>query len=73
MNYIGVDCHISTLDFAVVSERGIVKNKGSVKTSVKGFMEFVKTERESILALLALKVLLNDEYAPSISKNFHRP
>jgi transposase len=43
MNYIGVDCHISTLDFAVVSERGILKNKARVKTSVKEFMEFVKT------------------------------
>jgi len=27
----------------VVSERGTVKNKARVKTSVKGFMEFVKT------------------------------
>ena len=43
MNYIGVDCHISTLDFAVVSERGTVKNKARVRTSVKGFMEFIKT------------------------------
>jgi transposase len=43
MNYIGVDCHISTLDFAVVSERGILKKKSRVKTSVKGFMEFVRT------------------------------
>jgi len=23
MNYIGVDCHISTLEFAVVNERGV--------------------------------------------------
>jgi transposase len=43
MNYIGVDCHISTLDFAVVTKMGRVKNKARVKTSVKEFMEFVKT------------------------------
>jgi transposase len=43
MNYIGVDCHISTLDFAVVTKTGRVKNKARVKTSAKEFMEFVKT------------------------------
>ena len=42
MNYIGVDCHISTLDFAVVTKMGRVKNKARVKTSAKEFMEFVK-------------------------------
>ena len=43
MNYIGVDCHISTLDFAVVTQTGRVKNKARVKTSTKEFMEFIKT------------------------------
>lgn len=43
MNYIGVDCHISTLDFAVVTKMGRVKKKARVKTSVKEFMEFIKT------------------------------
>ncbi len=43
MNYIGVDCHISTLDFAVVTKTGKVKSKARVKTSVKEFMEFIKT------------------------------
>jgi len=43
MNYIGVDCHISTLDFAVATKMGRVKNKARVKTSAKEFMEFVKT------------------------------
>jgi transposase len=42
MNYIGVDCHISTLDFAVVNERGKLKDKACVNTSIKGFMEFVR-------------------------------
>jgi len=41
MNYIGAGCHISTLDFAVVCERGKIKNKARVQTSVKGFMEFI--------------------------------
>ncbi|MFO7558515.1 MAG: IS110 family transposase [Desulfobacterales bacterium] len=43
MNYIGVDCHISTLDFAVVNETGRLKQKARVKTGVKGFMGFVKS------------------------------
>lgn len=30
MNYIGVDCHISTLEFAVVSERGTITKKAKV-------------------------------------------
>ena len=43
MNYIGIDCHISTLDFAVVDEKGKIKKRACVATSVKGFMEFIKS------------------------------
>ncbi len=43
MYYIGMDCHITTLDFAVVNEAGRLVKSNSVDTSVKGFMEFVKT------------------------------
>jgi len=43
MHYIGMDCHISTLDFAVVNETGRLVKAKSVTTSVNGFMEFVKT------------------------------
>ena len=42
MNYIGVDCHISTLEFAVVNERGTITRKAKVNTGVKEFMAFVK-------------------------------
>jgi hypothetical protein len=42
MHYIGMDCHISTLDFAVVNETGRLIKTGSVATSVNNFMEFVK-------------------------------
>jgi transposase len=42
MQYIGMDCHISTLDFAVVNETGREVKSSSVATSVNGFMEFVK-------------------------------
>ena len=42
MNYIGVDCHISTLDFAVVNEKGTVSQRAKVNTGVKEFMAFVK-------------------------------
>jgi transposase len=43
MNYIGVDCHISSLDFAVINERGAVTQKAKVNTGVKEFMTFVKS------------------------------
>jgi len=42
MNYIGVDCHISSLDFAVVNEKGTITQKAKVNTGVKEFIEFVK-------------------------------
>jgi len=41
MNYIGVDCHISTLDFSVVNETGTITKRGKVNTSVKEFIGFV--------------------------------
>ena len=43
MNYIGIDCHISSLDFAVVNEKGTITQKAKVNTGVKEFMEFVKS------------------------------
>ena len=43
MHYIGMDCHINTLDFAVVHEAGRLVKANSVATGVKGFMKFVKT------------------------------
>jgi transposase len=42
MNYIGVDCHITSLDFAVVNEKGHTTRRARVETSVKEFMKFVK-------------------------------
>jgi transposase len=42
MNYIGVDCHISTLEFAVANERGTITRKAKVNTGVKEFMAFIK-------------------------------
>ena len=46
MHYIGMDCHITTLDFAVVDETGKVIKTGKVVTSAKNFMEFVKSVRQ---------------------------
>ena len=43
MHYIGMDCHITTLDFAVVNEAGRLIKANSVATSVNGLVEFVKT------------------------------
>jgi transposase len=42
MHYIGMDSHITTLEFAVVNEGGRLVKADKVATSVKGFMEFVK-------------------------------
>ena len=43
MNYIGCDCHISTLDCAVVNERGQETKKQRMNTGVKELMGFVKS------------------------------
>jgi len=43
MNYIGMDCHIKTIDFAVVDEAGRLVKAKSIPTSVNGFIEFVRT------------------------------
>jgi transposase len=43
MNYIGCDCHISSMDCAVVNERGQETKKQRVNTGVKGLMEFVRS------------------------------
>ncbi len=43
MNYIGCDCHIASLDCAVVNERGQETKKQKMNTGVKGLMEFVKS------------------------------
>lgn len=43
MHYVGMDCHITTLDFAVVNDAGRLVKASSVATSVNGLMEFVRT------------------------------
>ncbi len=42
MNYIGMDCHISSLDFEVVNDAGRLVKVGRVADSVNKFIEFVK-------------------------------
>jgi len=42
MHHIGMDSHITTLEFAVVNEAGRLVKAGRVATSVSGFMEFVR-------------------------------
>ncbi len=44
MHYIGMDCHITTLEFAVVNDAGRLIKADRVATSAKGFMEFVKKQ-----------------------------
>jgi transposase len=43
MNYIGVDCHISSLDFAVVNEKGTTTKRRRVNTGVKELIGFIKS------------------------------
>ena len=43
MNYIGVDCHISSLDFAVVNEKGTTTKRQKVNTGVKELIVFIKS------------------------------
>jgi transposase len=43
MNYIGTDCHISTLAFKVVNEEGKLIKANEVTTSANNFIGFVKT------------------------------
>jgi len=42
MHYIGADCHISSLDFAVVDDGGRLLKASKVPTSVNNFIGFVK-------------------------------
>ena len=43
MHCVRMDCHITTLDFAVVNEAGQLIKTKSVATGVHSFIEFVKT------------------------------
>lgn len=43
MYYIGMDCHIASLEFAVVNEEGNVVKRGSLSTSEKGMLEFIRS------------------------------
>ena len=43
MDYIGVDCHISSLDFAVVNERGTTTKRQRVNTGVKELIGFIRS------------------------------
>ena len=43
MYYIGMDCHIANLEFAVVNEKGKVVKRGRVSTSAKGMMDFIRS------------------------------
>lgn len=42
MNYIGIDCHITTLDFAVVNEAGKLVKAERADTSAKNLITFIK-------------------------------
>lgn len=43
MYYIGMDCHITSLEFAVVNKKGKVVRRGRVATSAKGMLEFIRS------------------------------
>jgi transposase len=64
MHYIGMDAHISSLDFAVINDAGRVVKAARVNTGVNNFMSFVRQitpprtvfMEEGILAAWALEV-----------------
>ena len=43
MNYISVDCHISSLDFAAVNDTGGLLKSSRAATSVNNLIGFVKS------------------------------
>jgi len=43
MYYIGMDCHIASLEIAVVNEQGEVVKRDHVKTSERGMMECIRS------------------------------
>ena len=45
MHYIWIDCHITTLDFAVVNDAGRLVKSCKVATSAKNFMEFIMDDK----------------------------
>ena len=52
MNYIGIDCHITSLEFAVVNETGRVVETGSVATSAGNLIEYLKGIRSPKVAYI---------------------
>ena len=46
MNYIGADCHSSSIEFAVVNETGKLSKRGTVNTSESEFIEFIKSVKK---------------------------
>lgn len=42
MYYIGMDCHIASLEFAVVNEKGTVVKRGRISTSESGMIGFIQ-------------------------------
>jgi hypothetical protein len=45
MQYIGMGCHITDLDFAVVNDAGRLVKSCKVATSAKNFMEFIMDDK----------------------------
>ena len=42
MHYVGMDAHISTLDFAVINDAGRLVKATKVNTSVNNLMQFIR-------------------------------
>jgi transposase len=59
MNYIGVDCHIASLDFAVVNEKGTTTKRQRVDTGVKELIGFVRSVPKPRKIIIEEGVLAN--------------
>jgi hypothetical protein len=52
MNYIGIDCHITTLEFQVVNEASRIIKVQTVATSASNFLEFVRSISKPRVAII---------------------
>lgn len=59
MNYIGIDCHITTLDFAVVSETGKLVKAERADTSARNLITFIKGVKKPRVAYIEEGELAN--------------
>ena len=72
MNYIGVDCHISSLDFAVVNEKGTTTKRQRVNTGVKELIGFIKSVPKPKKVIIEERESGGKVYSRKLTRNYNR-